>query len=333
MTATSYALGIDIGGTSVKVALLAHSPTVQLPAAQLPPSHLPTIQLPSTQLPTTQVIATGQSPPYAHPSASELHAAVAAATPPQARDVHLSALGLCCPGLPNPDHSTITLALNLPALVGVPLRTLAAAGLSGSVPAPALFTDAFAAAFDLYCLHAPTVPAVRGRLLAVSLGTGVGAAVLDDGAPLVITGRGPGHLGQIDVTIAESLPPPLGPDGGRGGLEAYIGLPALLARFGPTWADALMPPAGPSVPVRALVRALRIAHALYRPSAIALLGGVGCALAPHARQLRNLIASDLTSLARSDWWLTFATHAHHAATGAARAALATATPSPSPQNP
>ncbi len=57
----------------------------------------------------------------------------------------------------------------------------------------------------------------------ISLGSGVGMSVLDDGVPLAVDENSPGHLGQINVSLDSN--PPIGPDGGAGGLEAYIGAP------------------------------------------------------------------------------------------------------------
>ncbi|MBV9490447.1 MAG: MFS transporter, partial [Verrucomicrobia bacterium] len=59
----------------------------------------------------------------------------------------------------------------------------------------------------------------------LALGTGVGAAVLDDGVPLRVDGDSPGHLGQIDVSLDDRAP--IGPDGGAGSLEGYLGVPAI----------------------------------------------------------------------------------------------------------
>ena len=103
-------------------------------------------------------------------------------------------------------------------------------------------------------------------------------------------------------------------DGGAGSLEAYIGGRTLAGRD----------PATLSIddpPIKALVRALRICHALYRPNEIALLGGVGIRLPHLERPLYERISKRLTKLARGDWRLGFGEDDFHAARGAARLAL------------
>ena len=72
--------------------------------------------------------------------------------------------------------------------------------------------------------------------------------------------------------------------------------------------------------MRALARALRCAHALYRPQRIALLGGVGVRFGRHVPALRAMTADGLTVLARPGWTLETGDDDHHAARGAARLA-------------
>lgn len=287
-------LGIDIGGTSIKAALLR------------PHEHAP------------DWVAT--SPRYQHPTIDELACLL--------RDLICNApipngeplgIGLCAPGLYDQTTGSITRAINLPCLVSVPLAGFVRSALPSGAPSPAppvICSDALAAATDFQALF----PA-RGRLLALSLGTGIGAAVLDNGQPLVVSGNSPGHFGQMDVSIeAGELSPPLGPDGGRGGLEGYIGLPAIIALHGPdpeVWLASLK---GAEPELRALTRAIRIAHAIYRPERIALLGGVGSRLRSVGPVLHAAISHELTSLARPGWELAFGTSGHHAASGAARIA-------------
>ena len=120
----------------------------------------------------------------------------------------------------------IVRCVNIPGLEGTDPTALVRRSLGG-IPAPITrWTDAYAAGAD-----ARLTEGLEGRLLAISLGTGVGAAVIDDGCrQLVLHGQSSGHLGQMDVSLGEDAP--LGPDGGRGSLEAYIGGPALLRRWG-----------------------------------------------------------------------------------------------------
>jgi glucokinase len=285
-------LGIDIGGSSVKVARLdPGSPSART-------AHAPYA-----------------GPPDEHTVAAAIRAALQGAGPLTG----LARVGLCAPGIVDPATLRVQASLNLPALVGISLPDLVhkALGEPAERPAVAVFTDARAAAHDWWCLtHRP-----RERLLAISLGTGVGAAVLDNGDPLIVSGGGPGHIGALHV--AHDPGAPRDRDGAVGTLEAYIGLPALRARYGHELplAAAKWSPSEP--PLRALVKALKIAHAMYRPQHIALLGGVGVAIGsvPGLLQaLREHTADGLTSLSREGWTLSAATSPFHAAQGAARLA-------------
>jgi predicted NBD/HSP70 family sugar kinase len=288
-------LGIDIGGTSVKVAACDSRGNW----------------------------ATGASDPYSRPDTRALIVAIRSAVDRvrtqcghtfAASPVHT--VGLAVPGILDEARGEITTAVNVPGLVGAPLKDLVSSALGQSSLALRCFTDAHAAGLDVMESETPRLTA---RLLAISLGTGVGACVLDDGVPVLISGRSPGHLGHIDVTIHEhARQAPLGPDGGRGGLEAYIGLPALVARLGCTQANLCEKLAQDPVPLLALARAIRIAHAIYRPQHIRLVGGVGIQLKAFLPALQTDIARDLTSLARPSWTLACGESVFHAAKGAAR---------------
>jgi hypothetical protein len=70
--------------------------------------------------------------------------------------------------------------------------------------------------------------------------------------------------------------------------------------------------------VRALVRAIRIAHAIYRPLHVCLTGGVGIRLKPLVAEIRAAVEKDLTSVARPGWTLTTGESDYHAACGVAR---------------
>lgn len=288
------ALGLDIGGTSVKAALMREGAIVQ----------------------------TGQSDPYVRPDLNTLGAAVGQAAQ-EAIAIgtdSLGAIGLCAPGLFDPASRSITLSLNVPGIVGVNLDVLVHAALGNqarnSQPVT-IVTDAYAAAFDSWSAHRTS-----GRFLSIAFGTGIGGCVLDDGTPLIVVGRSPGHIGQLDVSVPEhGRPVPIGPDGGRGSLEAYLGVPALRDRFGPDFGPALLASAIDEAPLAALVRTLRICHAMFRPQTIALLGGIGLLLRPRISDLHAATSDGLTSLARPGWTILPAQHAFHAAAGAARLAV------------
>jgi predicted NBD/HSP70 family sugar kinase len=291
-------LGLDIGGTSVKAALVTDG----------------------------RLVAQHVGPPYQRPSAEELKERIGAAADtlradrtPGAR-LGIEAVGICVPGALSDDRRHVTYSTNIPALQGLELASLAVIAAGRRDVPHVTTTDQIAAATDYAASRA-----IRGRLLAVSIGTGVGAAVLDFsserplGEPLAVNGLSPGHIGQVDVSL--DADPPVGPDGGAGSLEAYIGGPALAGRDPATLGID-------DPPIRALVRALRICHALYRPDEIALLGGVGIRLSRLAEALKARIDDRLTALARPGWRLGFGEDDFHAARGAARLAEARKTDTP-----
>jgi predicted NBD/HSP70 family sugar kinase len=276
-------MGIDIGGTRLKAAI------VETAAGEASWSWT--------------------SPPYASPSADDLVALIdaavrAVASPPRT-------VGLCVPGIVDPSTGSVVRCVNIPGLEGIDPKDLVRRCLPDPSTPMSSWTDAYAAGVD-----ARLTEGLEGRLLAISLGTGVGAAVIDEGCrQLVLHGQSSGHLGQMDVSLSEEAP--LGPDGGRGSLEAYIGGPALMRRWGdPATIAASL--SAESEPARALARAIRVAHAIYKPDHVRLLGGVGLALARLGGGWRDLVARDLTCVARPNWSLGYARHEHHAAAGAAR---------------
>jgi glucokinase len=275
------ALGIDIGGTSVKAAARENG----------------------------RVIWTAQSSFYAKPSTEDLRAAIRQAV--AARPTTLDAIGLCVPGLYDATTRSISVAINVPGLVGISLDQLVPDALGLIFKGSALIlNDARATAHDIYSTRQ-----IKGRLLVLALGTGVGSAVLDDGKPLIVEENSPGHLGQIDVSIPGH--PVIGPDGGAGGLEGYIGVAALRHQYGDDISAALATFTGNEPPMLALVRAIRICHAIYRPHHICLCGGIGVRLRHILPILREKIDAKLTSLARPGWTFTAGDDDFHAARGAA----------------
>jgi glucokinase len=275
-------LGIDIGGTSVKLAATREG---------------------------GDVLWTGRSEFYARPSTAELLDAMRAAA--GGRTVRADVAGLCVPGLLDKPRRTITLAVNVPGLVGVPLDELVArafgAGVIGRIQ---IVNDAVAAGFDFVSRHQ-----LHGRTLILAMGTGVGAAVLDDGVPLIVEGESPGHIGQLDVSIDGD--PPIGPDGGAGSLEGYLGMPALRARYGDELGAPFEHMSVSDPPVKALVRAIRICHAMYRPHHVVLLGGSGVRMGRLLPAIREAINDKLTSVARPNWQMLVGDDDFHAARGAA----------------
>jgi predicted NBD/HSP70 family sugar kinase len=312
-------LGLDIGGSSIKASLVNAAGAV---------------------------VWEGISPRYVRPTLDQLLEALRATLDACPHDLSKAeGVGLCVPGLLNAARTAVEKSVNLPGLVGLPLADLARAALvRRDPPRLALTSDAHAAAHDVWSTESP---ALMGRLLCLSLGTGVGASVLDDGVPLHVSGASPGHIGQVDVSIGNhedprgfepvvglfresmrewsgtSCPPPdqpIGPDGGRGSLEAYIGLPALIRRYGDDVGLLFPMLTIDHAPLVALDRAIRICHAIYRPHHIRLLGGVGIRIAHLVPALRERVANQLTSVARDGWTLASGTTDFHAARGAARLA-------------
>lgn len=276
----AISLGIDIGGTTVKSAALRDG----------------------------QVLWTGRSERYSRPAAEQVVAAVRQACvqlegPP-------ATVGLCVPGVLDEAKATVAISANVPGLIGLPLRELVSRATGSSTLAPVVVNDANATAYDIYSTRK-----LSGRLLVLAIGTGVGASVMDDGKPLFVDGESPGHVGQVDVSL--DGPMVIGPDGGRGGLEGYIGTTALRARYGAD-AAARIRPGDP--PFRALVRILRICHAIYRPLHVCLAGGTGIRLEHLLDSLKRATEVELTMIARKDWKLMVADSDHHAAAGAARIA-------------
>jgi predicted NBD/HSP70 family sugar kinase len=279
-------LGIDIGGGSVKAALFA---------GDLPPR-------------------VARSAQYRRPTPEVLRDAVreAAALANGGALPSFDALGICLPGVLNADRTSLELSVHLPELVGVPLAPLIGDALETATPRLDFLSDANATALDVYASRALT-----GRLLLLAIGTGVGASVIDQGGTIVrVVGDSPGHFGQIDVSL--DADPPLGPDGGAGGLEAYMSASSLVPAFGPDPLTAASSLQIADPPLRALTRAIRIAHAIYRPNHVCLAGGIGVRLRHIVPALHEAVAKNLTSLARPNWTLSVADDEFHAAKGAAR---------------
>ncbi len=246
---------------------------------------------------------------YSMPDRDALIAALRAAMDRLGIEASGDRVGLCVPGIPAADRRSIEIAVNVPGLVGWDLAEMVAEAI-GAVPSAVIrLTDAVSALRDW---QARTGAA--GRSLGIAMGTGVGLSVMDGDAFATWTYGGAGHLGQIDVTVGPREGAPVGPDGGRGGLEAYIGARAVAS------AGGIEPAFAPGADgLEALVRAVRICHAIYRPDWVVLLGGIGIRLAAHPT-LEAEIRRDLTRVAQPGWRLAFGTDDFHAARGAAAAA-------------
>ncbi len=271
-------LGIDIGGTSLKVVCVEDG----------------------------EVVWERQSERYQRPTFPQLEASLVKCLDGARGEI----IGLCAPGAFDVSRGMVTASANMPCLVGVELAKWIKR-IAGDNAKVVVETDVYSTAMSIWRERFG-----RGRMCVIALGTGVGMSILTDGQRLLINGKSSGHLGQIDVTLDDE-PPVVGTDGGKGGLEGYIGLAALQARYGEDVAGSIAKFNERSAPLRALARAIRIVHAIYRPDEIVLAGGVGIMLKAAAVPLEVLVLDGLTNLARPHWKLRFAGSAFHAARGVA----------------
>lgn len=273
-------LGIDIGGTSTKLAMLDNG----------------------------NVLWTGQSKFYAKPDPAGLKQALMEAA--DGRVDRVDRCGICVPGIQNDERTMVLMSVNVPGLNNLPLIDL----VRGAFPVVGqlkVCNDAISCASDVIVSMG-----LKGRVFVLAMGTGVGAAVLDDGVPLLVDGESPGHIGMLDVSVSDN--PPIGNDGGAGSLEAYFGVPALRRDYGPD-VNATLAKLGENDPcMKALARAIRIGHAMFRPHHVVLAGGVGTRLREKLPVLTKLVETNLTSIARPDRTLQCAANDFHAACGAAR---------------
>ena len=277
-------VGIDIGGSSVKAASILDG----------------------------DLIGTATSSRYSNPKRADLTRAIRECLGALDAD-QIGSVGLCLPGRMNAQHTMVEHSVNLPSLNGWAFEDLLGSVIPGSGIATRVVSDADAAGYD-YTTEFP----VAGRTAAVSLGTGVGLCVLDGDEIVRIGDAGIGHLGHMDVgRIGDS--DRIGCDGSRNTLESFVGAPALEQFMDGQLLD-LEGLGSSDAPIRAMVHALRVVHAIYRPNRIVLLGGVGLALKPHAQMMVRMVSDGLTPLAVEDWTLEFATSPYHAACGAAKLA-------------
>jgi predicted NBD/HSP70 family sugar kinase len=281
----SSAIGIDIGGSSVKAVRLDDGDSQQ---------------------------KTSTSDVYSNPDRDELLKAVHQCI----RKLEVSTpdrVGLCLPGKMNMDRSAICTSVNLPVLNGWDFSDIFESVFEHSAERFKVVTDADAAGFD----YAKTHP-IDGRTAAVSIGTGVGLCVLDGSVIVGIGAKGIGHLGLMDVGRHGSEDR-FDSSGVRNSLESYIGSVALSGfRVGGKLDLSGMSKDKPSL--TALVHALRMVHAIYQPDRITLMGGVGIALSSHRELLYQLVSDGLTTLAATGWTLEFGNSSYHAAMGAAKLA-------------
>ncbi len=193
MPPATTALGIDIGGTWVRIALVTPAgETVARSEAPTPPDGDPVLL---SQLLATQVQRIRPNAP--------------------AGDI---AIGIALPGIWDRQTGIMQRAVNLPRLEGRNLRQLFADALGQPV---FVETDVNAAAWAQWRTFRPP----PRRFVYVSIGTGVGGGVILDGQVVGHTHGGPGHLGHLVVDTAPDAA--LCRCGSRGCLEALVSGPAL----------------------------------------------------------------------------------------------------------
>lgn len=283
-------LGIDIGGSSIKVAL--HD---------------------------ERGVQTAQSVGYANPSREVLCDAFADSIGTLGSGIGPNMpIGLCVPGKQNARGDRVKHSFNLPCLNDWFFEELLHAVL-GFVPSQhRVVSDIHATAFDLAMRSG-----AQGRIAVVAIGTGVGFAMIEDGHILSVGLRGVGNLGQLDVGRCDTHDR-VGASGTLNPLESYVGVRALREREGCEDEDAVishirqMTVSDPFL--RALTRALQTVHAIHTPDTMILAGGIGIALRAQHELLVRCVNEGLTKLAARDWELRFGESLFHAASGAARLA-------------
>jgi glucokinase len=188
----SVYLGIDIGGTNIKLGIVGAAGGVI--ARGLIPNmagNAPRAELRRIHRMLPFLLGTGQE---------------------------LAGVGIGCAGLVDASRGVLISSPNLPKWRNVPLRT-AARGIFG-VPA-IVDNDATAAAYGEFVAGAGVG---RRDFICITLGTGVGGGVIADGAVLRGAKNFAGELGHMMI----SMDGPRCSCGNRGCLEAYIGARGLV---------------------------------------------------------------------------------------------------------
>ncbi len=233
-----------------------------------------------------------------------------------ARKRDIVASGISLAGPVN-SEGVLEQASNIPAMAGLNVREWLPATLGMDLD-PLALTDAMSAAL---CEH--QCNPVQGRAIYLSMGTGLGGAVLDDGVPLVITRGTPGHFGHLDVSGGELNAPQI-PGSGRGSLEAYVGANMLRHAGVPIeQPEKAMGHPRMQKAVSALARGIRILLSIYRPNYVFLMGGMSAVFEPALPMLRTMVADGLAPAAPDHWLIERAVAGPFAASvGAASVAQA-----------
>ncbi|MCY2951680.1 MAG: ROK family protein [Planctomycetota bacterium] len=186
-------IGIDIGGTSVKLGLIEYGETFRV--------------VKQSSVPTKP---TDPPPLFAQTIAKGVKALIASAGSPK-----ITGAGVGCPGLIDPWKGITRTSPNLPLLKDFPLRDQLSQLLNLPVE---LQNDANAAVLGEW-IFSPNSKGVNNLIL-LTLGTGIGGGVICDGHLLVGADNAATELGHLKADYASDYPCGCGR---TGCVEAYVG--------------------------------------------------------------------------------------------------------------
>ncbi len=187
----SYLVGVDIGGTSVKLGLIQFGDTFKV-------------------VKQTSIATQSQDP-------AELFVKrIAAATRQLAGAEQVSGIGVGCPGLIDPWNGMVRTSPNLKNMPGFPLKQKLAEFSGWPVE---IQNDANAAVLGEW-LFSPSSKSVKNMVL-LTIGTGIGGGVICDGHLLVGAANAATELGHVKVEYHDGAPCGCGK---RGCVEAYAGV-------------------------------------------------------------------------------------------------------------
>ena len=194
-SADTTLVGVDIGGTRTRLAILDALGRV-----------LADRETPTPREDEGEALARWIDEAYHQCRAETSHA-----SPPQR-------MGVGVPGILAPNREVVVRAVNLDFLEGFPLRDalVERTGLETVIDC-----DAVASAWGEYCAR----ERIPKRFAYLTIGTGVGGAVILEGAIVRHTHHNAGHLGHLICDASDDAP--VCPCGARGCLEACVGGPAI----------------------------------------------------------------------------------------------------------
>lgn len=191
---TSYAVGVDVGGTRIAVGLVERKGRIVKDAKRLTPKTGP-FAVVDTIIDLVKEVSAG------------------------VQSSEVAGIGIGLPAQIDFTRQSIEFCTNLP-IAGVDVRSLVMSRIRQEVT---LDNDGNLAAFGEACFGA--AKGVRDFLM-ITVGTGVGGGIFIGGEPF----RGSRGLGaELGHTVIELNGPPC-PCGGHGHLETYLGRPAIAAK-------------------------------------------------------------------------------------------------------